>query len=216
MPSHKIHIAIAQQVNKRLKLNNDEISLGSVLPDLVNVENHGISHFQYIDKYPQNLANPDEFIKLYKEYINNTISIGYLIHLLTDRFYNEKYYRKFYLFDNNVPTKLFLNNKIITDKKIGKEMKNHDFEEYDKYLISHNMIIPFKDKKVISKIPKYKNIPFDEKFLSEYIDKNNEELKKDKANYEFLYWSKKELDNIFNECILYTINYIKNNIDKEF
>lgn len=216
MPSHKIHIAIAQQVNKRLKLNNDEISLGSVLPDLVNVENHGISHFQYVDKYPQNLANPDEFIRLYNKYINNTISIGYLIHLLTDRFYNEQYYKKFYLFDNNVPTKLFFDNKIITDKKIGKEMKNHDFEEYDKYLISHNMIIPFKDKKVISKIPKYKNIRFDEKFLSEYIDKNNEELKKDKANYEFLYWSKKELDTIFNECILYTINYIKNNINKDF
>ncbi len=193
MPSHKIHIAIAQQVNKRLKLNNDEISLGSVLPDLVNVENHGISHFQYIDKYPQNLANPDEFIKLYKEYINNTISIGYLIHLLTDRFYNEKYYRKFYLFDNNVPTKLFLNNKIITDKKIGKEMKNHDFEEYDKYLISHNMIIPFKDKKVISKIPKYKNIPFDEKFLSEYIDKNNEELKKIKLIMNFCIGVRKNL-----------------------
>ena len=193
MPSHKIHIAIAQQVNKRLKLNNDEISLGSVLPDLVNVENHGISHFQYIDKYPQNLANPDEFIKLYKEYINNTISIGYLIHLLTDRFYNEKYYRKFYLFDNNVPTKLFLNNKIITDKKIGKEMKNHDFEEYDKYLISHNMIIPFKDKKVISKIPKYKNIRFDEKFLSEYIDKNNEELKKIKLIMNFCIGVRKNL-----------------------
>ena len=216
MPSHKIHIAITQQVNKILKLNNDEISLGSVLPDLVNVENHGISHFQYVDKYPQNLANPDEFIKLYKEHINNTISIGYLIHLLTDRFYNEQYYKKFYLFDNNVPTELFFNNKVIIDKKIGKKMKNHDFKEYDKYLINHNMIIPFKDKKVIFKIPKYKNIPFDENYLSQYIDENNEELKKDKANYEFLYWSKEELDTIFNECIQYTINYIKNNIDKEF
>ena len=145
MPSHKIHIAIAQQVNKILKLNNDEISLGSVLPDLVNVDNHGIYHFQYIDKYPQNLANPDEFIMLYREHINNAISIGYLIHLLTDRFYNEQYYKKFYLFDNNMPTELFFNNKVISDKKIGKKMKNHDFEEYDKYSIRHNMIIPFKD-----------------------------------------------------------------------
>lgn len=45
MPSHKIHLSIAQEVNKKLKLDNDSIMLGSVLPDLTIEHNHGLSHF---------------------------------------------------------------------------------------------------------------------------------------------------------------------------
>ena len=37
--------------------------LGSVLPDLTITKDHGLSHFQYKDEYPYNLANADEFIK---------------------------------------------------------------------------------------------------------------------------------------------------------
>ncbi len=63
MPSHKIHLSIAQEVNKKLKLDNDSIMLGSVLLDLTIEHNHGLSHFQFEDIYPKNLANVDEFIK---------------------------------------------------------------------------------------------------------------------------------------------------------
>ncbi len=62
MPSHKIHIKIAQDINKKLKLNNNAIMLGCVLPDLTVTKNHGLSHFQFEDKYPYNLANPYEFV----------------------------------------------------------------------------------------------------------------------------------------------------------
>lgn len=216
MPSHKIHIAIAQSVNKKLNLDNDEISIGSILPDVALVEHHGISHFQYINEYPHNLANPDEFIKIYKEQLDSAISIGYLIHLLTDRFYTEKYYRKFYIFENNKPIKLLLNNEEITDNKLRKYIKQHDFHEYDKYLINQNIIILFKNKKVIEKIPKYENIEFDLNYLEAYIEKNNMELQQTNINYEFLYWNKFELDDIYNECIKYILDYIKKNLDRVF
>lgn len=216
MPSHKIHIAIAQSINKKLNLDNDEISIGSILPDVALVEHHGISHFQYINEYPHNLANPDEFIIIYKKHLDSAISIGYLIHLLTDRFYTEKYYRKFYIFENNKPIKLSLNNEEITDIKLRKYIKQHDFHEYDKYLINQKIIIPFKNKKVIEKIPEYENIEFDLNYLEAYIEKNNMELQQTNINYEFLYWNKFELDNIYNECIKYILDYIKNNLDREF
>ena len=96
MPSHKIHIKIAQDLNKELKLNNDLIMLGSVLPDLTITKDHGLSHFQYIDEYPYNLANADEFIKKYPN-MKDDVSIGYIIHLLTDRFYNDWYYKNYKL-----------------------------------------------------------------------------------------------------------------------
>ena len=91
MPSHKIHLSIAQEVNKELKLDNDSIMLGSVLPDLTIERNHGLSHFQFEDIYPKNLANADEFIKKYPD-MKDDISIGYIIHLLTDKYYNDTYY----------------------------------------------------------------------------------------------------------------------------
>ena len=91
MPSHKIHLSIARAVNKKLKLDNDSIMLGSLLPDLTIEHNHGLSHFQYEDVYPKNLANADEFIKKYPDK-KDDISIGYIIHLLTDKFYNDTYY----------------------------------------------------------------------------------------------------------------------------
>ena len=56
MPSHKIHLSIAQEVNKELKLNNDSIMLGSVLPDLTIERNHGLSHFQFEDIYPKTMS----------------------------------------------------------------------------------------------------------------------------------------------------------------
>ena len=208
MPSHKIHIAIAQKVNEVLKLDNDEISLGAVLPDLAKVKHHGISHFQHIKKYPDNLANPEEFIKKYG--VCDTISMGYLIHLLTDRFYNEKYYRKFFVFKDNIPIKLVIKTEEIDEKK-GRAIKHHEFLEYDKYLINNNMIIPFKNKDVVKKIPKYKDMEFDINYLEKYIDKSNKELE-NKRDYKFLYWTKNELDNIFSECIKYVIDYIKSKL----
>lgn len=79
MPSHKIHLTIANEVNKILKLDNDSIMLGSVMPDLVNSNNHGISHYQIEGSYEDELANPDKFVKEYKEELNNPIMMGYLI-----------------------------------------------------------------------------------------------------------------------------------------
>ena len=91
MPSHKIHLGIAQEVNKKLNRNTDLIKLGSVLPDLTIEHDHGLSHFQYEDIYPKNLANAEEFKKKYPN-MKDDISIGYIIHLLTDKYYNDFYY----------------------------------------------------------------------------------------------------------------------------
>ena len=66
MPSHKIHLAIANEVNKKLKLDNDSIMLGSVLPDLITNKRHDISHYQIEGSYEEELANPDKFVSEYR------------------------------------------------------------------------------------------------------------------------------------------------------
>ena len=34
MPTHKMHMAIANRINEKLKLDSDMVMIGSVLPDL--------------------------------------------------------------------------------------------------------------------------------------------------------------------------------------
>ena len=114
MPSHKIHLVIANEVNKKLKLDNDSVMLGSVMPDLSIMKDHEISHYQVQGNYEDELANPDKFINEYKKELDNPIMIGYLIHILTDRFYNDYFFKNHCLFDEkNKPIKVKLRNKKI-------------------------------------------------------------------------------------------------------
>lgn len=190
MPSHKIHLGIAQEVNKKLKLDSDAIKLGSVLPDLTIKHNHGLSHFQYEDVYPKNLANADEFAKVNPSK-NDDISIGYIIHLLTDRYYNDYYYN----------TKL---NWIKHDK----EFKHKLFESYDKYLLNQGVIKKINNTKIISNIPDYNNISFDKEYLKNYIDSLNYEIENTKINKNYKVEHQEFLDSLYNECIKYVLNKI--------
>lgn len=192
MSSHKIHIKIAQDINEKLKLDNDSIMLGSVLPDLTTTKNHGLSHFQYKDEYPYNLANADEFIKKYPN-MNDDISIGYIIHLLTDRFYNDWYYRNF---------KLKGINKT-------KEFKHSLFESYDNYILKHFKLNKFNDIEIINKIPKYQDLEFDEKYLTDYIDKFNNEIDNSEIDNNYTINNLDSLNKLYNDCLLFILNFLE-------
>jgi hypothetical protein len=101
MPTHKIHLAIAKKVSDKLNIDTDSVMLGSVLPDICKEKNHQLSHFQFGEKDLEGLANPDKFINKYRDKLENPIMLGYLIHILTDRFYNEHIFRHFYIYDEN-------------------------------------------------------------------------------------------------------------------
>lgn len=194
MPSHKIHIKIAQDINKKLKLDNDSIMIGSVLPDLTITKDHGLSHFQYKDEYPCNLANADEFIKKYPN-MKDDVSIGYIIHLLTDRFYNDWYYKNYTLKGINAT----------------KEFKHNLFESYDKYILKNFKLDKFNNLEVINKIPKYQDLEFDINYLKKYINRYNDDINlnfKDN-NYTFDYID--ILNNLYNECLNYIFNWLKIN-----
>ena len=186
MPSHKIHIKIAQDVNKKLKLNNDAIMLGCVLPDLTATKNHGLSHFQFEDKYPYNLANPYEFVKKYPN-LKDDISIGYIIHLLTDRFYNDWYYKNYLLRGINTT----------------KELKHNLFESYDKYILKHFKLPKFKNLNIVNSIPNYKDLSFDKNYLNEYITNYNKEIDFTKLDKLYKLNNQNILDTVYNNCLLY-------------
>lgn len=210
MPTHKIHLAIAKKVNEDLKLNLDSIMLGSVLPDLAN-NDHAISHYQEEGTYESELANPDMFVKEYRNELDNPIMIGYLIHLLTDRFYNDYYFKNHCIFNNNgIPVSVkLLNGKVIDKIKVP---KHADFYKYDKWLLKNNFVENFSSDECINHVHDLSVASFNNDKLKKYINNcNNDKPRYLKTSLFYKSLTKKELDLIFNDCIKYTKDYFKKN-----
>ena len=218
MPTHKIHLAIAKKVNDYIHLDQDSVMLGSVLPDITEEKDHSISHYQKGEKDLDGLANPDLFIKDNKENLHNPVIIGMLIHILTDRFYNNYMFKTFYLYDkNNNGIGLKMKNKdVIMNGEMRKNYKHREFGLYDKWLLNHNHIERFKDLKCIDNVINTIVSTFDKEKIKKYIEKANKDI--DKVNilskvtiYNFKITNKETLDKIFNECVEYIIKYLKEN-----
>ena len=218
MPSHKIHLAIAKKVNDIINKDLDSIMLGSVLPDICENKDHSISHYQVGEKDLEGLANPDKFVQKYKDRLNNPIMIGYLIHILTDRYYNEYMFKHFYIYDeNDNGIGIYLKGKKkILDGKTRKYLKHRELELYDKWLINNGYVPKFNNLKCLDNVIDFEEASFNKEKLKNYILSSNKDV--DKINffskicvYNYKITDKKELDKIFNECIEYITNYLNNN-----
>ena len=192
MPSHKIHLAIAKKVNDKINTDLDSLMLGSVLPDLSIGKDHTKSHYQNGKLGVEGTANHDLFIKKYKDKLNNPVMLGYILHLLTDKFYNDFYY-----------------NTAFDWIEHNKNFKHNLFGSYDKYLLKHGYINKIKNKQIINSIPNYKDISFNNEFLSEYIDKLNDEIDNTIIDEKYNIEHQEFLDTLYNDCL----NYINNVID---
>ncbi len=84
MASSVIHMAVANEVNKILKRDQDKILIGSIAPDISkNIgESKNKSHF--IEKGVKDIPNIDKFLAKYKNNLNDDFVLGYFIHLYTD------------------------------------------------------------------------------------------------------------------------------------
>jgi len=219
MPSHKIHLAIAKKINDKLNYDLDSVMLGSVLPDICNEKDHQLSHFQVGEKDLEGLANPDKFIKKYKDKLDNPVMIGYLIHILTDRFYNENIFKKYYIYDeNDNGIGIYLKGKPkLLDNETRKNLKHRDLYIYDKWLMNHNYVYKFNNYDCISNVINIDEASFNQERLKQYILSSNNDI--DKLNifskiyfYNYKIATKKELDKIFNDCIDYIFKYIDDNL----
>lgn len=219
MPSHKIHLAIASEINKELNLDLDELMLGSVLPDLTKSD-HTESHYQNGDYGISGVANPDLFVSKYKKHFDNTFLVGYLCHLLTDKFYNSYMFTKFFIYeednDKEIGLRFLTGDELLNPDEI-KEYKHRELELYDKWLLNNNKVVKFSSDECVKNIKDIDVASFDKKRLREYIKISNEDI--DDANrykilnkfykYNFKLATKEELDKKYNECINYILKYLK-------
>lgn len=91
MASVIVHLAIAKELKDKLKIEDEkDYYLGSIAPDLSKQigENKNISHF--IKNSKPNIPNIDLFVKRYPMFKYNSFTLGYFIHLYTDKLWEEK------------------------------------------------------------------------------------------------------------------------------
>ncbi len=219
MPNHKAHLAIAKLVNEKINMDLDSIMLGSVLPDICNNKVHSKSHFQVGEKDLEGLANPDKFVKKYKNKLSNPTMIGYLIHILTDRYYNEYLFKHFYIYDkdDNCLGMYLKGKQVYLNSEERKHIKHRELDIYDKWLMNHGFLCKFKDNKCINNVIDIDEAKFDKERLESYVKSSNKDL--DKINifskicfYNYKITNKKELDKIFNGCIKYVLDYLFDNV----
>lgn len=214
MPSHKIHIKIAQDVNKKLKIDKNLLMIGSILPDLYeDKSNHSFSHFK---TNPRNHQFYNKKVFLNKYNINNPVMLGYLVHILTDEFYNSYVKNNYFVIENG---------KLAGIKKIDGEIyydepneityiKQVEFDKYDKCLMTTREFYLFDDFNILDKIPKIDECDYSKDYILEYMKNFNKEVVDYKNNsnidikYEIL--SKEELDKLYNDCVQYISIYIDN------
>lgn len=104
MASTIIHLAVAKRVNEVLKLDEKDLFLGAISPDIAKIVGIPRSTTHFVTGSNLDLINMDLFLSKYKNSLNNTFELGYYIHLLTDElWFNE--------FISN-----FVNDHGITDK----------------------------------------------------------------------------------------------------
>ena len=217
MPSHKTHMSIAIEANKYLNFDNDLIMLGSVLPDLSIDHKHRVSHCRNNQNGIKGLANPKIVLDKYKENMDNPIIMGYLIHLLTDEFFNRYIYERYYLYDSNNNTIGIKINKVprYMDKDTIKDMKHYDFKLYDKYLLYKKKVLKFKNKECYKAVKDLDIAKFDKNALKKYIQDANKQINiLNKINplkiHKFKILNIDELNKQYIECCEYVIKFIYN------
>ena len=210
MASSVIHMCVANEVNKKLKRNNDLILIGTIAPDISKQigENKIKSHFLDVDN---DIPNLKRFLEKYKKYLKDDFVLGYYIHLYTDYLWFRYFFDDFV--DNGYLTMLD-NTKVEANGETYKKYFYNDYTTLNKILIdSYNL-----DLKIFNnKTPKLKNI------IKE-IPMNNIQIIIDKADYiirksyeqKNYIFDKSMIDKFISNCTdaiisnLEDIKYIKN------
>lgn len=216
MPSWGIHLEIANRVNKKLNLNTNEFLFGNILPDIQdgyvvadisNIVNHLESH------YYDGIHNTYErFYEFNKDIINEDISIGYLVHLLTDFHFN-KYFRKKLIkrTDGNTSLKLLNGTDIIVDPDMaGITYKQHDFKIFERYIIKeYNPPVPNYQNELLYKCNLIRVININSSDVKNVIDYLENEMKNIDIKEEYFVFKNEELEELMEETEQIIFNYLE-------
>jgi len=193
MASSLIHICIAKNINEKLNLNENQLYLGSITPDINNWSNIPKANTHFSDKDNPDVPNVNLFLEKYSKNLNDPFVLGYFTHLYTDKMWYDKF----------IPSK-FINNKIKllngilmqVNEEEWSAMMYHDFTALTKQLTN------------------YFNLDISILYNGDYnLDNIIKEIPYDKLK-ELTYTIKPLLtDSTENSCCIFTLKEVINFID---
>ena len=202
MASSIIHIAIAHEINKKLKRDEQKLLLGTIAPDIAKLigENKVKSHFLNDD---DNIPDLYKFIIKYKNNFNDDFVLGYYIHLYTDYIWFKYFIPEIY--ENNLIKKLdgtIINCKgNMAIKYMYNDYTNLNIQVIDEYNLDLKLFY--------NELPKIDNIieeiPINKLYI--IVNKTGEIIENSKQKKELVF----NMDNI-NNFIKLSVKLILSNI----
>lgn len=153
MPSWPIHLAISKKLNRGWNLPKDEFIYGNIMPDAdgykvpisVTVPRETSHFLREVALNGANYLLPDveKFRKKYQSQIDNPIVLGYLVHLLTDYYFNRMFYEKYCKYDKSgkfIGVCLKNQKVLYCSFDEANRMKQNDFSKFE-YLLEKNHML---------------------------------------------------------------------------
>lgn len=157
MASAVIHMAVASEVNKVLKKDNNKLLIGTIAPDISKFIGQTKLESHFLDSVDNDIPNIERFLAKYKNELNDDFVMGYFIHLYTDYLWFKYFIPEVY--PKNMITKL---DGTVVDCK-GKMLSLYIYNDYtnlnikllDEYNLNlkifYNELTPLKN--IIEEVP---------------------------------------------------------------
>ena len=82
MASAIIHIAVAKEINKELHMNEKELFLGTIAPDISKQIGESKLKSHFLTNKDSDLPNLNDFLDKYQSNLTEPFIMGYYIHLI--------------------------------------------------------------------------------------------------------------------------------------
>lgn len=231
MPAWGIHLYIAKKLKDKIKIDDyNSFLLGNVIPDINNgylvkdvskVISHRQTHYCYEYKIARDgkpmYYDIEQFIEDNKSNLNDSLVLGFLIHILTDKYWNNLTYEKHGIYNkDNELIGLTLNNGVefITDADTRRQLKQNDFKIYADYIYKNKLAdIPIFEKNAMDSINKIKVVKLtDEDVIkaTKYLDSVKDGMKLEETQYKI--FTENEMEEETNKCIDKIVTYYEEKI----
>lgn len=84
MASAVIHLAVANEINKKLNRDKSQLLIGAIAPDISKFIGEDKTKSHFLKELDSNIPDIESFLNKYKNNLTDDFVMGYFIHLYTD------------------------------------------------------------------------------------------------------------------------------------
>lgn len=188
MASAVIRVAVAKEINKDLKMNEKELFLGTIAPDISKQIGEPKVKSHFLTDKDNDLPNLKEFLDKYQNNLDNPFIMGYYIHLFTDYLWFKYFIKEI---TNNNSIKLLNGDNIRCNKEQISRIIYNDYSNLNISLIEeYNLDLSLFYEEVEIPNIKFDEIPLDK--LQIIVDKMGIIIENSKESYNYSF----NIDNV--------------------